>query len=371
MVDMKRRYFLRAASSLALLHGAHRFLPAFVAEGSPKHGSSHVPSSSPIIDAHIHLFDPRRPGGVPWPEKTDGVLYRPALPTRYRKVAASFGVVGAIAIECSPLEADNDWLLHTAAADTMIVGIIGDLDPAHNGFARKLEQLHRHPLFRGIRYGNLWGRDLGEGLRSSTFVENLKLLSQTGLLMETANPDPRLITNVIALSDRVPELRIVIDHLPQAVPPPDPIARRKYEDELSELSKRPQVLVKGSELFRRVDGAVVRDLAFYADWLDQIWTWFGEDRMLFGSDWPNSDHMAPYAETLDIISRYVTPKGPQAAEKFFWKNSIAAYRWNARTPAQTKLNPSEHSPEEAADLLDAKPFTASRHRLAVAASTSR
>ena len=26
---------------------------------------------SPIVDAHIHLFDPSRPGGVPWPEKRD------------------------------------------------------------------------------------------------------------------------------------------------------------------------------------------------------------------------------------------------------------------------------------------------------------
>jgi hypothetical protein len=28
----------------------------------------------PIIDAHIHLFDPLRPGGVPWPEKTDAAI---------------------------------------------------------------------------------------------------------------------------------------------------------------------------------------------------------------------------------------------------------------------------------------------------------
>ena len=40
-------------------------------------------NSMPVIDAHIHLFDPTRPGGVPWPEKTDTTLYRPALPPRY------------------------------------------------------------------------------------------------------------------------------------------------------------------------------------------------------------------------------------------------------------------------------------------------
>jgi L-fuconolactonase len=211
---MERRYFLRAASSLVLLHGAQHLVPAFTAGISPKQGPPHLTSTFPIIDTHIHLYDPLRPGGVPWPQKTDKVLYRPALPSRYRSIAASFGVIGAIAVECSPLKTDNDWLLHTAASDTMLVGMIGDLDPANNGFARELERLHRHSLFRGVRYGNLWGRDLEAGLRNSAFVGNLKLLSEAGLLMETANPDPRLITNVIALSDRVPGLRIIVDHLP-------------------------------------------------------------------------------------------------------------------------------------------------------------
>ena len=63
-----------------------------------------------VIDAHIHLFDTGRPGGVPWPEKTDAI-YRPALPDRYASLAKPFGVVGAIAVEASPLRSDNDWVL--------------------------------------------------------------------------------------------------------------------------------------------------------------------------------------------------------------------------------------------------------------------
>ncbi len=39
------------------------------------------PEPVPIIDTHIHLFDPRRPEGVPWPDKKETALYRPALPT--------------------------------------------------------------------------------------------------------------------------------------------------------------------------------------------------------------------------------------------------------------------------------------------------
>ena len=120
------------------------------------------PRFTPVIDTHIHLFDTRRPHGVPWPPKDDRVLYRPALPPRYRRVIAGLGIVGAIEVECSPWFEGNQWVLNVAAQDSIIVGTVGNLDPGQADFGNRLEQLHRNPLFRGIRYGNLWDRSLAK-----------------------------------------------------------------------------------------------------------------------------------------------------------------------------------------------------------------
>jgi L-fuconolactonase len=114
--------------------------------------------SIPIIDTHIHLFDPRRPQGIPWPEKSDPLLYQTALPGRYRKVTEGLGIVGAIEVECSPWLEDNQWVLDTAAEDTIIVGTVGDLEPGQAGFRKNLERFHRNPLFLGIRCGNFVGQ---------------------------------------------------------------------------------------------------------------------------------------------------------------------------------------------------------------------
>src|SRR5579862_4641745 len=73
------------------------------------------PAPVPVIDTHIHLFDTRRPQGVPWPDKNDPVLYQPALPERYRKIATPFGITGAIEVEASPWLEDNQWVLDLAA----------------------------------------------------------------------------------------------------------------------------------------------------------------------------------------------------------------------------------------------------------------
>src|SRR6476660_2699055 len=152
---MERRTFLQIAAGTAL-------------------GSQTAQAAAiPIIDTHIHLFDPSRPQGVPWPPKGNAVLYKTALPARYRKIAGPLGIVGAIEVEASPWLEDNQWVLDVAAKDTIIVGTVGNLEPGKPDFRKQLDRLHRNPLFRGIRYGNLWNRKLSAELGKPAFVADL------------------------------------------------------------------------------------------------------------------------------------------------------------------------------------------------------
>ena len=321
---MQRRNVLKLAAFSA---GALAFRRPAMALAGP----------GPIIDAHIHLFDPSRPGGVPWPEKDDKVLFRPALPERYETLTAAFGVVGAIAIEASPLAGDNQWLLEVAAHHPVVVGVIGDIVPGSPSYLNDLDRLHRNPLFLGFRYGNLWSRDLAADLEKPGFIDGLKALAQAGLVFESANPDPRLIRAILNVAERVPGLRIVIDHLPHATAPTQQAEREEYWSNLRRLGQSPRVFVKLSEIPVQVNGMLATDPHFYQRTLDALWDVFGEDRIFFGSDWPNSDHVAPYADTLAIVRGYVSQKPPRVEEKFFWKNSIAAYKWHRRRPDQPTL----------------------------------
>lgn len=315
---MNRRTFLGVAAAIAV-------------------GGTDVSAMSapiPIIDTHIHLFDPRRPQGIPWPPKNDAKLYKPALPERYLKVTQGLGVVGAIEVECSPWLEDNQWVLDVAAKAPVIVGTVGDLAPEKPDFRKQLERFHRNPLFRGIRCGNLWDRNISRQLGNPDFVHGLKELAQAGLEMDTANPDPELIAAVVRVTDLVPNLRVVIDHLPQMKELADQKLKKDLEANLFELGKRPQVYVKVSEVLRRVDGRLVQDLDFYRLTLDRLWDVFGEDRLIYGSDWPNSDHIEKLPQELALVRQYFLGKGRTASEKFFWKNSVAAYRWIKRDPRQ-------------------------------------
>jgi L-fuconolactonase len=285
----------------------------------------------PIIDTHIHLYDPDRPQGAPY-AGPPGVPRMAAYPERYRKLAVPLGVVGAVKVEASPWIEDNLWVLEVAQKDPIIVGVVGNLEPDKSEFPEYLERYHKNPLFRGIRYGNLWGRDVTKQATNPDFIGGLKRLAAADLVLDTANPRVPLLEAMIRISDAVPSLRIVLDHLP-ALDPAE-ADRAAYDAALKELGKRPQIFVKLSEIVHRVNGQVSSDLGAYRARLDLLREVFGEDRVLFGSDWPNSDGVAPIETIFAIAKEYFRAKPRAVAEKYFWRNSAAAYKWVRRDASQ-------------------------------------
>jgi L-fuconolactonase len=314
---MSRREFLGGAVAVAIAAAAS------ISADSP------LPPI-PIVDAHMHLFDGSRPQGAPYKGSKDyqgGI----ALPSTYRALAQPLGIVGAIEIEASPWIEDNLWVLEVSQNDTIMVGTVGNLQPEKPEFGEYLERYHRNSLFRGIRYGNLWNYNLEQQVNNPIFIHGLKLLAQADLVLDTAYPRVSLLEAVVKVSDRVPDLRIVIDHVPALEPARD--EQTRYDAMLREIHGRPNIFAKLSEIDHRVNGQVVSGLAAHRARLDVLMESFGEDRVMFGTDWPNSVGIATLGEIVDITRNYFSDK-PQAAEKYFWKNSLRAFKWIKRSANQ-------------------------------------
>jgi len=137
---------------------------------------------------------------------------------------------------------------------------------------------------------------------------------------------PSLPPHLVRLTDQVPALRVVINHVPFD-PPTEASARVAYQASLRELGKRAQVYAKVSNVPRRSGERVPDEVSFYRPALDELWEVFGEDRLIYGSNWPVSDRIAPYEVAFKLVREYFASKGQEATEKYFWKNSKAAYRW--------------------------------------------
>ena len=305
-MEINRRAFV-GAGALALSAGANAF------------------AAQRIIDTHIHLYDPTRPQGVPWPPKDNTLLYRRTLPPEFHAATSGLGVTGAIVVESNAWLEDNQWVLDLARDNPFIVGFVGHLDPADAAFRNNLARFSSNRLFRGIR---LSGRAIGAGLSQSGFMANLKRLADQDLELDAIG-DATMFRDLVILADREPRLRIVINHLPFD-PLKDSGARDSAESAFRELGRRPQVYAKVSGVLRSVADRTPSELSFYKESIDRLWDKFGRDRLIYGSNWPVSNRFAAYPVVLQVVRDYFAAKGPEASERYFWRNSQAAYKWVER-----------------------------------------
>ena len=307
---MRRRAFLAGAAALAVT-------PAF------------ADTAIPVIDAHLHLVDPRRPQGAPW----SGPVGQPpqiALPSTYRAQIAGTGIAGAIVVEASSWIEDNLWILERAQSDPLFVGVVGSLDPSKPDFPVYLERFSKHPLWRGIRYARVWTVENGKQILKPGMADGLRRLASTGQTLDMANPSFDLLRGALLAMDAAPDLKVVMDHMPSLGPTPQ--TQQLYDSLIDELAQRPNFFIKLSQvMYKNENNATI---TAPRDRLDRLMAAFGEDRVMFGTDWPNSVGTATISEALRLVRDYFAGRPRAQAEKYFWRNSQAIYRWTRRDPAQ-------------------------------------
>ncbi|MFN0168192.1 MAG: amidohydrolase family protein [Bryobacteraceae bacterium] len=277
-----------------------------------------------IIDTHTHFYDPRRPQGVPWPAKNNRLLYRPTLPEHFRQITGPLGVTGTVVVEASGWLEDNQWVLDLAEQDKVIVGVVGHLDPGTPEFAANLGRFRRNRLFRGIRVGST---RIAAGMKEPAFVEDMRRLAAANLELDAIG-STAMYGDVLALVQRVPNLRIVLNHLPLDWPrgAEGSAAREAF----AALKTHRQVYAKVSGVLRRAGDRTPADLGYYRAALDELWDNFGSRRLIYGSNWPVSDRLAAYSRALTVVREYFAAKGAAATANYFRKNSLDAYRWIRR-----------------------------------------
>ena len=84
------------------------------------------------------------------------------------------------------------------------------------------------------------------------------------------------------------------------------------------------------------------DLNFYRPVFELLWRCFGQDRLIYGSNWPVCDHahykrdrsydsIEPsliYRQQFELADAFIREKGGEvAARKLFAENARAAYKW--------------------------------------------
>ena len=275
-----------------------------------------------IIDTHTHFYDPTRSEGVPWPSKSEDGLYRTVLPVHHRELAGPEGVTGTVVVEASAWLEDNQWILDLAADEPWIVGFVGHVDPNRPEFKDDIDRFAANRIFRGIRCGGGYFADITAG----SFLGDMEHLLARDLQLDVLM-GPEALGQVAELAKRLPDLRIVINHC-GSVEIDGGVFDPLWLEAINQVAEHAQVYMKVSAVMEKSSTYPgPESVEFYRPMLDAMWEAFGEDRLIYGSNWPVSDRAGGFRMAIDIVKAYFAEKGEEALQKYFWKNAKVAYQW--------------------------------------------
>ncbi len=133
----------------------------------------------------------------------------------------------------------------------------------------------------------------------------------------------RQLPAAIELARRLPRQRFVLDHIGK----PEIKAGRlsPWREQVRELSSSPNVLCKVSGMVTEAawHGFTAADFRPY---LDVVWSAFGADRLMFGSDWPVCTLAADYATVSEIVLDALGGRPAAEREAVLGGNAARFYR---------------------------------------------
>lgn len=254
-----------------------------------------------LIDAHCHVW---RIG------KNDHEWPTPDLPAIHRDFSlddlrAAGGPEGVVLVQSQPSERDTAWLLELAAADPLVLGVVGWADLAALDAPARIAALAAGSKLKGLRP---MLQDLEDDwILQPSLEPAIAAMVEAGLAFD-ALVRPRHLPGLLALVRRWPELRVVVDH--GGKPAIGEGRLVPWRDDIAALAAEAGVHCKLSGLLTEAgDAAAAAVLAPYAAHLLEA---FGPERLMWGSDWPVLNLAGDYASWREMCETWVPPGGRAA-----------------------------------------------------------
>jgi L-fuconolactonase len=277
-----------------------------------------------VIDAHQHFWDPAR-ADYPWMQGAAmAPLQRAFGPADLAPLLAENRVDASIVVQCRSSLEETEEFLKIAAATPFVAGVVGwaDLtDPSLGGCLGRLRASPGGEKLIGIRH-QVHDEPDPEWLLRSDVRRGIETVLAHDLAYDFL-VRTRELAAAIATARAFSSGRFVLDHL--AKPPIAEGFSQEWADRMASLAACGNVWCKVSGLATE---------AVWNDWdaarlfpmIAHAAQCFGEDRLVFGSDWPVCLLAGSYGAIKQAFDACLARLGPQFHEKALGANARDAYR---------------------------------------------
>jgi L-fuconolactonase len=232
------------------------------------------------IDSHQHFWDLERLN-YSWMPPGETFLRRNYLPEDLWPILEENRFDGCVTVQANTVMEETWWLLELAERHEFILGVVAWVDLTGPDLPSVLNQLQKHPKFKGVRH-LVHDEPDPRWLMRSDVLHGLRELAIRGIPYDLLLR-PVQLPLVPALADEVPELRMVIDHI--AKPSIATGRMDKWADDMRAAAAVPGLCCKLSGMITEADHA-----NWTADhlrpYVQHVMSLFEPERLMFGSDWP-------------------------------------------------------------------------------------
>ncbi|MEX2513631.1 MAG: amidohydrolase family protein [Cyclobacteriaceae bacterium] len=273
-----------------------------------------------IFDAHHHLWN-YQPERFPWINEEMARLKKDFKPIMLEREFKQHGISGSIVVQAIQDEDENHFLLQQADENDFIKGIIGWLDLKSPALRERLNLYVPFQKLKGFRH-ILQDESDPDFILNAEFQRGLGWLFEAGYVYDLL-VFPHQLKGAIKTVENFPDAPFVLDHMAK------PSIKSGKMGEWKELIK---ALGENKNVYCKVSGMVTE--ANWNNWeendffpyLDVVMEAFGEDRLMYGSDWPVCLLAGSYNQIFDIIKKYLNNFPADTQAKIWAKNASVFYR---------------------------------------------
>ncbi len=280
--------------------------------------------AGPIVDAHLHLWDPSRLE-YGWLAELPPIAGAHGFAELDRD-RGPHEIESAIFVQsdcqAEQDEAEVEWVSGLARNEPRLAGIVAGIRIERGAEARpQLARYAQNPLVKGVRRLIQAERDVRFCL-SDPFLAGVRLLADFGFSFDLCIRHHQL-ASATELVHAVPEVSFVLDHLAK----PDVRGRRiePWKTDLAALARAPNVSCKLSGLVTAADPTRWRRSEL-EPYVGHALECFGPQRLLFGSDWPVVRLAATYALWVETVDTLLIDLSADERELVWRANARRVYR---------------------------------------------
>ena len=265
---------------------------------------------------HFWEYDAQRDS---WIDDSMSVLKSDYLPEQIEPLLKEKELEGCIAVQANQSEKETEFLLALAEAYSFIKAVVGWVDLCSENIEKRLEYYAQNPYLKGIRH--IVQAEPENFVLKPEFQRGIGFLSQFNLVYDLL-VYPSQLESGIQLVSQFPDQKFVLDHC--AKPQIKIQEIKKWTRDIRRIAEEENVFCKVSGLVTEADFKNWKPSDFLP-YLEVVFDAFGEDRVLYGSDWPVCLLAASYEKVYQLTDDYTIEHSADARRKFFGDNAARIY----------------------------------------------